>query len=202
MDFEWINVQAEELNKALKAHNLFFPELSPVQYQAEIPADLASVVDHTLLRPEATYERIKEELKLARGYNFASVCIHPRYVSLAAEILDSTEVKVCTVIGFPLGANTTLVKVNEVRDALAAGAEELDMVLPLGALKSGDYYSVYEDIVSVKAAAGDRTVKVILETPLLTDAEIVKASLLAKAAKRTLSRQPPVLPAGVPLWRP
>jgi len=182
MDFQWLNAQAEELNRALTGHHLVFPELQPVPYQAEIPADLATVIDHTLLRPEATYEQVKLELELARGYRFASVCLHPRYVSLAADLLSGTGIKVCTVIGFPLGSNTTLTKVYETRDALADGADELDMVLPLGALKSGDYYSVYEDIAAVKAAAGNRVVKVILETPLLTDAEIVKASLLAKAA--------------------
>lgn len=182
MDLLWFNEQVEVLNKALQPHHLVFPELYPVECQPEIPTDLAVVIDHTLLRPEATYEQIKKELERAGGYRFASVCIHPRYVSLAAEMLCGTGIKVCTVIGFPLGANTTLTKVNEARDAIAAGAEELDMVLPIGALKSEDYHSVYEDIASVKAAAGSRIVKVILETPLLSDAEIVKASLLAKAA--------------------
>lgn len=183
MDLQWLNAQVDALNKALNVHNLVFPELQSVEYQAEIPVDMANVIDHTLLKPEATYEQVKQELELAKGYKFASVCIHPRYVSLAADILNGTGIKVCTVVGFPLGSNTTLTKVNEARDALADGADELDMVLPLGALKSGDYHSVYEDIALVKAAAGGRIVKVILETPLLTDEEIVKASLVTKAAQ-------------------
>lgn len=184
MDLQWFNTQVNELNAVLKAQkaDIEIPSVVPVDYQPEIDSDLAVYIDHTLLKPEASCEQIRQEIERAKGYNFASVCIHPRYVPLAVEILAETAIKVCTVVGFPLGQNSTLAKVFEARDAVALGADELDMVLPIGALKSGDYFAVYQDIAMVKAAAGDRIVKVILETPYLTDEEIVRGSLLVKVA--------------------
>lgn len=184
MNLQWFNEQVVELNMVLSKQTraVEIPDVVPVDYQPELDSDLAVYIDHTLLKPEVGEEQIRQELEQARPYNFATVCIHPRYVSLAAEILADSSIKVCTVVGFPLGQNTTLSKVFEARDALAHGAEELDMVLPIGALKTGDYYAVYQDVAAVKEAAGSRVLKVILETPYLTDAEIVKGSLLVKAA--------------------
>lgn len=142
--------------------------------------DLAKLIDHTLLSPDATRERIARLCQEAREYGFASVCVNPGWVKVAAQLLEGSQVKVCTVIGFPLGATTTLAKVMETKDAIANGADEVDMVLNIGALKSGDEDWVREDIASVVKAADGRVVKVILETGLLTDEEKIKASLLAK----------------------
>ncbi|MGE5593306.1 MAG: deoxyribose-phosphate aldolase [Betaproteobacteria bacterium] len=144
--------------------------------------DLAAMIDHTLLKPEATKDQIVKLCEEAVEFGFASVCINPTYVSLAADLLKNTPVKVCTVVGFPLGASTPLVKAMEARDAIAAGAREIDMVINVGALKSGDDDLVGRDIRAVvEAARGRALVKVILETALLTDDEKVKACLIAKA---------------------
>lgn len=144
--------------------------------------DIAKLIDHTLLAPDATRERVARLCQEARECGFASVCVNPGWVKVAAQLLEGSQVKVCTVIGFPLGATTTWTKVMETRDAIANGADEVDMVLNIGALKSGDEDWVREDIASVVKAADGRVVKVILETGLLTDKEKVKASLLAKEA--------------------
>jgi len=144
--------------------------------------DLAAMIDHTLLKPEATKDQIVKLCEEAVEFGFASVCINPTYVSLAADLLRNTPVKVCTVVGFPLGASTPLVKAVEARDAIAAGAREIDMVINIGALKSGDDDLVGRDIRAVvEAARGRALVKVILETALLTDDQKVKACLIAKA---------------------
>lgn len=144
--------------------------------------DLAKLIDHTLLSPNATSEGIARLCQEARECGFASVCVNPGWVKVATQLLEGSEVRVCTVIGFPLGATTTWTKVMETRDAITNGADEVDMVLNIGALKSGDEDWVREDIASVVKAADGRVVKVILETGLLTDEEKVKASLLAKEA--------------------
>lgn len=147
------------------------------------PVDLAKMVDHTLLKPEATYGDVEKLCNEAKEYHFASVCINPAHVKLAAKLLDKSGVKVCTVIGFPLGANTPATKAIEVRDAIANGATEVDMVINVGALKSGDYDLVSRDLKAVvDAAAGQALTKVIIETCLLTDQEKIKACLLAKNA--------------------
>lgn len=144
--------------------------------------DLAAIIDHTLLKPEATKDQIVKLCEEAMEFGFASVCVNPTYVSLAASLLKDTPVKVCTVVGFPLGASTPLVKAVEARDAIAAGAREVDMVINVGALKSGDDDLVGRDIRAVvEAARGRALVKVILETALLTNDEKVKACLIAKA---------------------
>ncbi|NLG79708.1 MAG: deoxyribose-phosphate aldolase [Firmicutes bacterium] len=144
--------------------------------------DLAAIIDHTLLKPEATKDQIVKLCEEAMEFGFASVCVNPTYVSLAASVLKDTPVKVCTVVGFPLGASTPLVKAVEARDAIAAGAREIDMVINVGALKSGDDDLVGWDIRAVvEAARGRALVKVILETALLTNDEKVKACLIAKA---------------------
>jgi len=149
-----------------------------------IPAtgELARYIDHTLLKPDATREQIVQLCEEARQYKFASVCINPGFVALCSSLLKGSGVKVCTVIGFPLGATTTVAKAMETRDAIANGAEEIDMVINVGALKAGQDELVRRDIQAVVEAAGGFIVKVILETALLTDDEKVRACQLAKAA--------------------
>lgn len=142
----------------------------------------AKYIDHTLLKPESTRAQIDKIIEEAREFNFKSVCLNPTHVKYAAEKLKDTEVLVCTVIGFPLGASTTETKMFEVEDAVKNGASELDMVINVGALKDGRYEDVQKDIESVVDAANGKTVKVIIETCLLTDEEIVKASELSKVA--------------------
>jgi deoxyribose-phosphate aldolase len=152
---------------------------------AEVPLDMARYIDHTLLKPEATAGEIDQLCREAEQYHFASVCINPTWVKRAAENLRGSSVPVCTVIGFPLGANTPEIKAMEARRALRDGAREVDMVLNIGALKSGFYDLVRTDIEKVVDAAhdGGALCKVILETALLTDEEKVIASSLAKQAR-------------------
>ena len=143
---------------------------------------IASMIDHTLLKPEATPAQVERLCAEAAEYHFASVCVNPVYIPLAARLLKGTGVKVCCVVGFPLGAIAPEQKAAEAASCAAMGAEELDMVIHVGAAKAGDWALVQRDIEGVvKAAAGD-TVKVIIETCLLTDEEKVKACEAAKAA--------------------
>ncbi|ATF12595.1 deoxyribose-phosphate aldolase [Brevibacillus brevis X23] len=139
-------------------------------------------IDHTLLKPDATQEMIDNLCQEAREHDFMSVCVNPYWVKRSAELLAGSDVKVCTVIGFPLGASTIESKAAETRDAIANGATEVDMVLNVGALKSGDLETVKKDIVAVKQAAGDILLKVILETCLLTEEEKVVACKLSVEA--------------------
>ena len=152
---------------------------------ADIPMDLARYIDHTLLKPDATAEDIDLLCDEARDYRFASVCINPTWVKRAARRLKGTEVVTCTVIGFPFGATPPEIKSMEARRALRDGAREIDMVINIGALKSGDLRLVGDDISKVVDAAHEvgALCKVILETALLTDEEKVIASSLAKKAK-------------------
>lgn len=147
-------------------------------------AGLAGLIDHTLLKPEATDEQIRKLCAEAAEFAFATVCIQPTWVRLASEILGGTGVGVGTVAGFPLGANTPDVKAFETRRAIFDGAREVDMVINLGALKSRDYRTVEEDILGVVRSAHDcgASVKVIIEAALLDDEEKVKACTLAAAA--------------------
>jgi deoxyribose-phosphate aldolase len=147
-----------------------------------INKELAAVIDHTLLKADAKKEEVIKLCEEAKKYQFASVCINPGFVKTAADCLRGTPVKVCTVIGFPLGATTSVTKAIETRDAIANGATEIDMVINVGALKAGSYDLVRDDIRSVVGAAGGNIVKVILETALLTDEEKVQACLLSKEA--------------------
>jgi deoxyribose-phosphate aldolase len=151
----------------------------------DVPVDLAKYIDHTLLKPDATQEEVDTMCDEAMEYGFASVCINPTWVKRAAENLRGSDVVVCTVIGFPLGANTAEIKAMEARRALREGAEEVDMVINVGALKSGQHELVRKDIEKVVDAAheGGAIAKVILETALLTDEEKVIASALSKQAK-------------------
>jgi len=148
-----------------------------------VDTELASIIDHTLLKPDATWSQIEELCKEAVTYGFASVCVNPGYCKLAHELLEGSGVAVCTVIGFPLGSTTAMAKAFEVRDAIANGASEVDMVMNIGALKSGEFEYVLRDIESVvDAAAGQALVKVIIETGLLADEEKIRACLIAKRA--------------------
>lgn len=139
-------------------------------------------IDHTLLKPETTRDQIDRIIEEAKTYHFKSVCVNPTHVEYAAQQLEGSDVLVCTVIGFPLGASTTETKAFETRDAIAKGADEIDMVINIGALKDGRDDDVQRDIAAVVEAAQGHTVKVIIETVLLTDDEKVKASELSKAA--------------------
>ena len=150
-----------------------------------VPEDLARLIDHTLLRPEATYADIDRLCDEAKKYGFASVCVNPMHVRRCAERLRGASAVVCTVIGFPLGATPSEVKALEARRALRDGAREVDMVLSIGALKSGDLAYVERDIRTVAEAAheGRAILKVILETALLTDEEKVQACVAARRAR-------------------
>lgn len=128
-------------------------------------------IDHTLLKPEATAEQIEKLCQEAIQYRFFSVCINPGNISLAKKFLGTTDVAICTVIGFPLGANTTETKVFETKNAISLGANEIDMVLNIGAVKSGNWKLVEDDIRAVKNACQEKVLKVIFETCLLTDEE-------------------------------
>jgi deoxyribose-phosphate aldolase len=152
---------------------------------ADVPLDVAKYIDHTKLTPDTTASDIDQLCAEAAQFGFASVCINPTWVKRAANNLRGTAVPVCTVIGFPLGATTTEVKAMEARKALRDGAREIDMVINIGALKSGENEMVYTDIVKVVDAAHEvgAVCKVILETGILTDEEKVIASALAKRAK-------------------
>jgi deoxyribose-phosphate aldolase len=151
---------------------------------AAATTDVAQYIDHTLLKPETTRVEIEKLCREARTFSFASVCINPTWVKECAFALYGSPVKVCTVVGFPLGANLADVKAYETRRAIFDGATEIDMVINVGALKSGDNEIVKRDISSVVEAAHDACaiVKVIIETSLLTDEEKVRACLLAKEA--------------------
>ncbi len=146
--------------------------------------ELAGMIDHTLLRPDAKPEEITKLCEEAIEYDFASVCVNPGYAPLAKTKLGNSSVKVCTVIGFPLGATTTKTKVCEAEEAISNGAREVDMVINIGRLRAKDFDYVVDDIRSVVTVAhlGSAIVKVIIETCLLTEEEKVKACLLAKSA--------------------
>ncbi|KAA0967419.1 deoxyribose-phosphate aldolase [Streptococcus cristatus] len=143
---------------------------------------LNKYIDHTLLKPDASQEQIETLIEEAKKYDFASVCVNPTWVSFAAQSLKGTDVKVCTVIGFPLGANTPELKAFETSDAIRNGANEIDMVINIGALKSQNFDLVEKDIRAVVEAAKGTLVKVIIETCLLTDDEKVKACQIAQKA--------------------
>ena len=151
-----------------------------------IPQDtsLAKMIDHTLLKPDATSEQIAQLCFEARKYHFASVCVNPTWVKLCAQLLEGSAVKVCTVIGFPLGATASEVKAFETGNAIDQGATEIDMVINIGALKAGELEFVAQDIRGVVNTAHARgvIVKVILETVLLNDEEKTIACLLSKEA--------------------
>lgn len=147
--------------------------------------ELNKYIDHTLLKADATKDKIEALCKEAKEYDFASVCVNSYWVSTCAELLKGTAVKVCTVIGFPLGAMSSAAKAFETKEAISCGAEEVDMVLNIGEMKAGNYDAVQKDIEAVVEAAQGHCVKVILENCLLTKEEIVKACELCMNAKAT-----------------
>ena len=150
----------------------------------QVPADLARMIDHTLLKPDASRAEIVKLCDEARANSFATVCVNPAWVPLCADLLRGSPVKVCTVVGFPLGATLPEVKAFETERAIAGGASEIDMVQNIGALKSRDYKLVAEDVAAVVRAAHARqaSVKVIIEAALLTDEEKVESCAIAQAA--------------------
>ena len=149
----------------------------------EASSSIAGMIDHTLLKANATQEEIGKLCEEARKYRFASVCVNPGYVALSSRLLRGSNVMVCTVIGFPLGSTTPTVKAIEARDAIANGADEIDMVLNIGALKSGNDQLVLDDIKAVRDATRGKTLKVILETSYLTKDEKIRACKMSKQAQ-------------------
>lgn len=141
------------------------------------------MIDHTVLKADTPLKTVKRICDEAMEYGFASVCINPCHVAYCADYLKDSDVNVCTVIGFPLGANTSAVKAFETKDAIANGADEIDMVMNIGALKDKNYDLVRDDVKAVVEAANGTLVKVILETCLLTEDEIKKACELCVEAK-------------------
>jgi len=140
--------------------------------------DIAKYIDHTILKADANIEEVTKLCDEARQFGFAAVCVNPSYVDRAHKLLRGSPVKVCSVVGFPLGANRTDTKVQEARLAVAAGAEEIDMVIDIGAMKSGDYYFAKEEIQAVRIAVPRPVIlKVIIESAALNDTEIKWASL-------------------------
>ena len=150
----------------------------------DIGADVAKLIDHTLLKPDATQDQIAQLCYEARKFGFAAVCVNPTHVKLCSQLLQGTQVHVCTVVGFPLGATPPEVKAYEAQQAIDDGATEVDMVINIGALRSKDYALVERDIAMVARAchAGGAILKVIIEAALLTDEDKVIACQLSKAA--------------------
>ncbi len=187
MDHKWLEEQKEEigLDLARQGIRLVVPmgqRSRKSEATSTEDSTLASLIDHTLLKPTASQVQIATLCEEAMHYHFASVCVNPVHVPAAARILRESHVRVCTVIGFPLGATSTLTKVLEARDAVAAGAEELDMVINVGSLLERDYARVYSDIKAVRDAVSGQLLKVILETGYLSKEQIVRGCILAKMA--------------------
>ena len=170
----------------LQLADSYAAELPPVPPLAAIPqgSDIATWIDHTLLKPEATASQIKDLCQEARDYHFASVCVNPAYASLVSGLLAGSSSVTCCVVGFPLGASLPTYKVIETLAALEAGAKEIDMVINIGALKGGALGQVLNEITGVVQVAHNQRaqVKVIIETALLTQKEKIVACLLCKAA--------------------
>ena len=164
---------------------------------------IASLIDHTLLKPEATQDQIAQLCGEAKEYGFAAVCINPSNAELAARLLKGSPVAVCTVVGFPLGATLPEVKAYEARQAINHGATEIDMVINIGALKSEDYELVEQDIAAVARTCHDNGAicKVIIEAALLTEEEEVTACQLARKLMLIMSRLPQDSDPVEPLWR-
>src|SRR3954469_18871637 len=148
----------------------------------QVPGDLAKLIDHTLLKPEATRDEVVKLCEEAKKYRFASVCVNTTWVPLCKAMLAGTDVMVCAVVGFPLGAMTPSAKAYEAREAMRQGAKEIDMVINIGALKSRDYETVFEDICRVVKSAAPAQVKVILETSALDTEQKIIGCTLSKLA--------------------
>jgi len=160
------------------------PATAPFMPPDSSPQNLPRLIDHTLLKPDATPDQVNRLCTEARLFAFASVCVNPTHVKLASCLLEGTPVKVCSVVGFPLGATLSEVKAFEARHVIVRGAHEVDMVINIGALKAGDYKLVKQDIARVveTCRSGKALCKVIIETAFLTDDEKIAACLLAQAA--------------------
>lgn len=150
--------------------------------KGNVPADMARLIDHTLLKPEATREEVVQLCTEAKQHHFASVCVNTTWVPLCKALLAGTDVIVCSVVGFPLGAMTPAAKAYEAREAVRQGAREIDMVINIGALKSKDYETVFEDICRVVKASAPAGVKVILETSALSHEEKIIGCAMSKLA--------------------
>ena len=173
------------LDKTLSLATEYLNELppSPPQLVAPTGLKLAGWIDHTILKPEANMDQVKKLCDEARQFHFATVCVNPAYVPLCAELLSGSDVAVCSVVGFPLGSTFSEIKAAETRQVISAGATEVDMVINIGAMKSGDYALVLRDIQSVvDVAAGSAHVKVILEMCFLDLREKIIGCLLCKEA--------------------
>lgn len=145
--------------------------------------EIASIIDHTILKPDTTEEQVKKVCEEAKEYNFASVCVNPNYVKYVSEQLNGSDVKVTSVVGFPLGNTLPEVKAYETKKVIENGADEIDMVINIAALKNKNYDLVKEDIQAVVNASNNKMVKVIIEACLLTDEEKIKACEIAMKAK-------------------
>ena len=154
----------------------------PINAESLNSESIAALIDHTLLKPDTQQEAILKLCEEAKQFSFASVCVNPTWVPLCVEMLEDTAISICTVVGFPLGANSTETKALEAEELVSLGADEIDMVLNIGSLKDKDYTAVYDDVLQVVDAANDAVVKVIIETCLLDDDEKVAACVLCKEA--------------------
>lgn len=182
-----IHTLIQKINEEINAMGLKSTEPAIRKYvekpkSVQKPFDLAPVIEHTLLKPEATRRDVLRLCDEAKQFLFYGVCVNPVFVKEAQRQLAGTGCLVITVVGFPLGANLTATKVEETRHVIQLGANEVDMVIPLGALKEGDYRTVYQDIRAVVEAVGSIPVKVIVEAGLLDEAEKIAACLLAERA--------------------
>jgi len=164
MNFEELKLRAKEIEQG--------------NYQIISRDEVATLIDHTNLKPTSTPSDIENLIEEAIRHRFKTICINPCYVRLAAQKLEGSRIEVCTVIGFPLGQNTTEIKIRETERALEDGASEFDMVLNVGKLKAGDYEYVKNEIAAIKKIVGDKILKVIIETAYLEDTEKVKATEL------------------------
>ena len=172
-----------ELLELAEKYNYELPE-APAALKAPREAGIAGWIDHTLLKPEATATQVKKLCQEAVEYGFASVCVNPVYVSLCAELLSGSKVKVCSTVGFPFGATPPTYKVFETLACIEAGATEIDMVINIGALKGQDYGPIYNEILALAQVCHNMNglLKVILEMALLTPQEKIIACLISKAA--------------------
>jgi len=175
--------QINEIVKRVTEEVLAHRDRQPGSDESIPPLSLASYIDHTLLRSDASIEEVRKVCDEAKKYRFASVCVNPSYIRFVAEQLEGSGVKPCCVIGFPFGTQTPEAKKSETADAVRNGAKEVDMVINVGAIKSKDWQLVKRDVAAVVEAAKHKAgVKVILETCLLTDEEIVEACSVCKKA--------------------
>ena len=176
----------DSLPEILERANLYIEELPPVSKKLILPigSEVAGWIDHTLLKPDATADQILELCQEALEYQFASVCVNPVYVPLAHDVLADSNVEVCTVVGFPLGATMPTQKIVETLSCLNSGATEIDMVINVGALKSQAYGMVLNEVQSIAQVAHNQSaiLKVILEMALLTHSEKIIACLICQAA--------------------